>query len=179
MTTSDGLIDTSRAEITTRAPQLSMPSISERLTESREALRDDEVRISPQISNEPGEGVNRFLLCALVSKTARLVKARAERAGERLPMPAIIKSVLRSYQSAAKRSPGALAGSLLNPESLKKLLEDVMKEEIRRYGQEVVKTSQARLAQANKLGDEARIKTETEALERAVLSRKRLAAEFK
>lgn len=176
MTTVDNLIDTSKSEMTT--PQLSTLPISERLTESREALRDED-RIEPKISTEPGDGVNRFLLCSLVSRTAKLVKARAERAGERLPMPAIVKGVLHSYQSAAKRSPGILSGSSLNLESLKKLLEGVMKEEVRRYGQEEVRDKRERLAQANRLGDEARIKTETEALERALASRKRLAAEFK
>jgi hypothetical protein len=152
------------------APQLSAPSIGD--------ARSDEARIPQKISTEPIDGVNRFLLCSLVSRTAKLVKARAERAGERLPMPAIVKSVLHSYNSAAKRSPGILAGPTLNLEHLRSLLEEVMKEEVRRYAQEVVKNSRVRLAQANRVGDEARIKSETESLERALASSSRLNSEF-
>jgi len=167
------------AEMTPIPPRPSTLTIKDGATRGRESLWDDEGRMPPKVSVEPGDGVNRFLLCSLVSRTAKAVKARAERAGERLPMAAIVKSVLHSYSSAAKREPGVLAGSALDLERLGRLIENVMKEEVRRYAQEVVKDNRSRLAHANRLGDEVRIKTETEALERALASSRKLNTEFK
>lgn len=135
--------------------------------------------VPQMVSRKSGDEVNRFLLCSLVSKSAKRIKARIERQGERLPMSAIMKGVMRSYQQAAAEQPDLFAGPTINMASLANLVERIFKDEIKRHSQDIVRTNQARLVQANKLGDEERIKTETEALERALKSRNRFARELK
>jgi hypothetical protein len=174
----DHMVDENNAHNSTATSQLSAAAVAEPAIETREPIGSDGVRISLGVSTEPGEGVNRFLLCTLVSASAKHIKVRADRIGERLPMASIIKSVLRSYQSAAKLQPGLLTGSALNQAGLRSLIEQVMKEEIRHHAQARVAHNRARLTQASKLGDEVRIKAETEGLELAIASRNRLTTEF-
>jgi hypothetical protein len=135
--------------------------------------------VPQMVSRKSGDEVNRFLLCSLVSKSAKRIKARIERQGERLPMSAIMKGVMRSYQLAAAEQPDLFAGPTINRASLANLVEKIFKDEIKRHSQDIVRTNQARLVQANRIGDEERIKAETEALERALKSRNQIARELK
>jgi len=175
MTATDTIIADPDAE---RAASQVRLAAAEKAGKTQQSFWRDEARIPHTVSSRPGDGVNRFLLCTLVSKSAKQIKARAESAGERLPMAAIIKRVLYSYKEAAKEHPLLLSGPAINMASLRKLIDEIMREEIKRHAQEIIKNSQARLVQANRLGDEARIKSETEALERSLESRNRLSREF-
>lgn len=66
-------------------------------------------------SGQIGEHVNRFLLCTLVSRTAREIRAAAERNGERLSLLTITRDVLRSAlrgESVEQESPVTSASGL-------------------------------------------------------------------
>ncbi len=128
---------------------------------------------------EVGDQVNRFLLCALVSESAKRVKVGAEKIGESLPMTMIVRGVLRSYRLAAKDEYGPLAKPEPDIAGLRILNEKVLKDEVARHSLERVKNSETRLAHAKRLGDDTRIKVEKEGLERAVELRDRLTDQFR
>lgn len=123
---------------------------------------------------EVGDQVNRFLLCALVSESAKRVKIAAEKIGESLPMTMVVRGVLRSYRSAAKDEYGPLANPEPDIAGLRRLNEKVLKDEVARHSLDRVKNSETRLAHAKRLGDDTRIKVEKEGLERAIELRDRL-----
>lgn len=123
---------------------------------------------------EAGDEVNRFLLCSLVSQSAKRVKARAETEGEFLPMTMIVRGVLRAYRAAIKDQRGALAGFEADAVKLKSLNTAILKEELKRHRRERVETSKTRLDQANRSGDESKVRTEKDALDRAIAVRDRV-----
>lgn len=128
---------------------------------------------------EGGDQVNRFLLCALVTESAKRVKASAEKMGESLPMTMVVRGVLRSYRLAAKDKYGPLAEQEPDIAGLKSLNEKVLRDEVARHSRERVKNSETRLAHAKRLGDDTRIKVEKEGLEHAIELRERLANGFR
>ena len=166
---------------------LSVPDSIESLQDSNTAARlpatqarpGKEAANPPRIAREAGDEVNRFLLCALVSETAKHIKVRIGEANEHLPMTMIVRGVLQSYLRAAKEKHGPLAGPGLNMAGLRNLNDQVLKDEVSRHAQEKVLSSQARLAHAIRLGDEARIKAEEDALGRYLAVRDRLAGNLK
>jgi hypothetical protein len=90
---------------------------------------------------EVGDHVNRFLLCALVSESAKRIKTSAGKMGETLPMTMIVRGVLSSYLRAAKDKYGPLAGSELDIDGLRRLNAHVLSDEIARPSQERAKNS--------------------------------------
>lgn len=128
---------------------------------------------------DAGDQVNRFLLCTLVSESSKRIKASAERAGESMPLATIVRGVLRAYRVAAADKDGPLAGPDLDIVGLKRLNEKVLKGEIARHTREKVKNSEARLARAERLGDDSRIKAEKGELELAIEVRHRLAEVYR
>ena len=133
---------------------------------------------APRAQREVGDQVNRFLLCALVSESAKRVKAGAEKIGESLPMTMIVRGVLRSYRLAAKDEYGPLSKPEPDIAGLRSLNEKVLRDEVARHSLERVKNSETRLAHAKRLGDDTRIKVEKEELDRAVRLRDRLTDQF-
>lgn len=123
---------------------------------------------------EAGDQVNGFLLCTLVSESAKRIKISAERAGESLPMTMIVRAVLRSYRIAAKDKYGPLSDPELDIEGITLLNDKVLKDEIARHSRDRVKNSEMRLAHAEGVGDDARIKVEKDGLEHAIEARDRL-----
>jgi hypothetical protein len=123
---------------------------------------------------EAGDQVNGFLLCTLVSESAKRIKASAERSGESLPMTMIVRAVLRSYRIAAKDKHGPLSDPELDIAGLRLLNEKVLKDEIARHSRDRVKNSEMRLAHAEQVGDDGRIKAEKDGLEHAIELRDRL-----
>lgn len=123
---------------------------------------------------EAGDQVNGFLLCTLVSESAKRIKATAERSGESLPMTMIVRAVLRSYRIAAKDKHGPLSDPELDIAGLRLLNEKVLKDEIARHSRDRVKNSEMRLAHAEQVGDDGRIKAEKDGLEHAIELRDRL-----
>jgi uncharacterized membrane protein YccC len=96
-------------------------------------------------SAQVGEHVNRFLLCTLVSRTAREIRAAAERNGERLSLLTITRDVLRSAlrgESLGRESP-VTSASGLDPFD-----EDALIDEIGRQLQERISPGQANGAEA-------------------------------
>ncbi len=93
--------------------------------------------VRPQ--REIGDQINRFMLCVLISKSAKRLKARAENIGVSLPMSTITRSLQQAYQLAAKDENGPFAESKPNLAALMKLNEKVLKSEIIRQAQVVVK----------------------------------------
>ena len=128
---------------------------------------------------DSGDQVNRFLLCSLVSESSKRIKASAERAGESMPLAMIVRGVLHAYRVAAAEKGGPLAGPELDVPGLTKLNDRVLKGEIARHTKERVKNSEARLARAERLGDDSRIKAEKNELEAALEVRSRLAEVFR
>ncbi|MEK6301755.1 MAG: hypothetical protein AABO41_13675 [Acidobacteriota bacterium] len=123
---------------------------------------------------EAGDQVNGFLLCTLISESAKRIKMNAERAGESLPMTMIVRAVLRSYRIAAKDKYGPLSGPELDVAGITLLNDKVLKDEIARHTRDRVRNSEMRLAHAEGLGDDARIKVEKDGLEHAIAVRDRL-----
>lgn len=130
------------------------------------------------VQRESGDQVNRFLLCALVSESAKRIKTEAAQTGESLPMAAIVRGVLRAYRVAAKDQYGPLSQSTPDFAGLKGLNKKVLRDEITRHARDRVKTSEASLARARRFGDDAKIKAEADKLEHAIALRDRLAEEF-
>lgn len=128
---------------------------------------------------DSGDQVNRFLLCTLVSESSKRIKASAERAGESMPLAMIVRGVLRAYRVAASEKGGPLAGPELDVAGLSRLNDTVLKGEIARHTRERVKNSEARLARAERLGDDSRIKAEKSELELALEVRSRLAEVYR
>ena len=128
---------------------------------------------------DAGDQVNRFLLCTLVSESSKRIKASAERAGESMPLAMIVRGVLRAYRLAASEKDGPLAGPELDVTGVAKLNDTVLKGEIARHTKERVKNSEARLARAERLGDDSRIKAEKGELELALEVRSRLAEVYR
>jgi len=151
-------------------------SVVERASKKQaRAKRGEVTTTAPQ--REAGDQVNGFLLCTLVSESAKRIKASAERAGESLPMTMIVRGVLRSYRLAAKDRNGPLSEPELDMAGLRVLNEKVLKDEIARHTRDRVKNSEMRLAHAERLGDDARIKAEKDGLEHALELRDRLGKE--
>jgi len=119
------------------------------------------------------------LLCTLVSESSKRIKASAERAGESMPLAMIVRGVLRAYRVAAADKDGPLAGPELDISGLARLNDKVLKGEIARHRRERVKNSEARLARAERLGDDSRIRAEKGELELAIEVRSRLAEVYR
>jgi hypothetical protein len=66
------------------------------------------------VQREAGDHLNVFMLCTLVNKSAKQIKARAEMKGAFLPMTSVLRKVLSAYRLAAKDKNGPLATS--NPD---------------------------------------------------------------
>jgi hypothetical protein len=124
---------------------------------------------------ETGDEANRFLLCVLVSESAKRVKASAAKMGESLPMTMIVRALLRSCRREMQSGSRPLARPGLNLADLKGLSNGVLREEIARHSRDRVQNSEVRLARAEQLGDDTKIKTERDGLDRAIELRDRLA----
>lgn len=148
------------------------------LHKQTEALRS-QVREDLRIERQAGDHVNRFLLCTLVSESSRQIKASAEKAGASLLMTKIVRSVLRNYRLASIEDPGFLTGPSLDLSRVRQLNERILRDEIARQTGDTVTNSEARLARAVRLGDDARIKAEKDDLEYAVELRDRLAGKLR
>ena len=158
----------SKTDVSTRGRA---PKAGEKLALTRRSEAGEPTRSE----RDAGDQVNRFLLCTLVSESSKRIKASAERAGESMPLAMIVRGVLRAYRVAASDKEGPLSGPDLDISGLKRLNEKVLKGEIARHTRERVKNSEARLARAERLGDDTRIKAEKGELELAIEARTRLA----
>lgn len=147
--------------------------------EKQTAAGRGEAADTSRSERDAGDQVNRFLLCTLVSESSKRIKASAERAGESMPLAMIVRGVLRAYRVAAADKDGPLAGPELDISGLAKLNDKVLKGEIARHTRERVKNSEARLARAERLGDDSRIRAEKGELELAIEVRSRLAEVYR
>jgi hypothetical protein len=103
----------------------------------------------------------------------------AEKSGESLPMTMVVRGVLRAYRLAAKDKYGPLAEPDLDITGLMSLNEKVLRDEIARHSRDRVKNSETRLAHAERLGDDTRVKAEKDGLEHAIALRDRLTREYR
>ncbi len=129
----------------------------------------------PMALRESGDQVNRFLLCSLIAESAKQIKARANRAGEALPMATIVRGVMRAYRVAAKDKNGPLSQTDLDMPGLNRLNDKILKDENLSHSRARVKNGETRLAHAERIGDSMRIKSEQESLDRAIEQRNQLA----
>ncbi len=128
-------------------------SISARVSATRsEPLLVKVLGNSPE-RRESGDEVNRFLLCTLVNDASRHIKARAERAGDSLPMSAIVRGVLRSYRLAATDKDGPLADAVLDIAAIQRLNAKVLGSEMARHDRDRAKGSESKLARSERPGD--------------------------
>lgn len=88
---------------------------------------------------EIGDQVNSFMLCVLISKSAKRIKVRAENMGVSLPLSIITRSIQRAYQLAAKDENGPFVDSRPNLAKLMKLNDKILRDEIKRQTQIIVK----------------------------------------
>ncbi|HSO74079.1 MAG TPA: hypothetical protein VLU47_04515 [Blastocatellia bacterium] len=176
--TSNGavLVDNGNRQVAAKRSGLPSSAIGARKLKKQTSTRPEGTRPSVP-ERESGDQVNGFLLCTLVSESAKRIKASAERAGESLPMTMVVRAVLRSYRLAAKDKYGPLSNPELDIEGIALLNEKVLKDEIARHSRDRVKTSEMRLAHAEGLGDDSRIKAEKDGLEQAIEVRDRLGRE--
>lgn len=130
----------------------------------------------PMALRESGDQVNRFLLCSLIAESAKQIKARANKAGEALPMATIVRGVMRAYRLAAKDKNGPLSQTDLDMPGLNRLNDKILKDEILSHSRARVKNGETRLAHAERIGDSMRIKSEQESLDRAIEQRNQLAS---
>jgi hypothetical protein len=95
---------------------------------------------SDSASGQVGEHLNRFLLCTLVSRTARQIRDAAERNGERLSLLTVTREVLRSALrgESLEREPPVTPASGLDPFD-----EDALIDEIGRQLQERISPGRA------------------------------------
>ena len=117
---------------------------------------------------EPDGHVNRFLLCTLIKESAKLIKASAARIGEDLPMPMIVRGVLKAYRQAAEDPYGPLAAAEPDIAELRLLNKKILREELARYSRDKAKDSEARVTRTQRLGDVTRIRAEQDELERVI-----------
>jgi hypothetical protein len=131
-------------------------SITARVSSSRSGrLLVTDPGNSPE-RRESGDEVNRFLLCTLVNSASRRIKARAERAGDSLPMSAIVRGVLRSYRLAATDKDGPLADAVLDIDALQRLNAKVLGSEMARHDRDRAKGSESKIARTERPGDASR-----------------------
>ena len=104
-----------------------------------------------RFQREIGDHVNRFLLCALVSESAKHIKASAMKMGQPVPMTMIVRGVLTSYRLAATDKYGPLAGPDLNIDGLSSLNATILRNEIERHSREKVKESEMRASNEKRL----------------------------
>lgn len=145
------------------------------------ALKRQVGPLQTQITNIPhtrrhvGDQLNRFLFCRLVNESSRQIKRSAQKTGATLPMNMIVRGVLRSYRRAAIDECGPLAGPEFDIPGLRRLNDGILRSEIERHTRDSVENSASRLARAQRLGDDERIKVERDGLEHAIELRDRLA----
>ncbi|MEK6323959.1 MAG: hypothetical protein AABN33_20125 [Acidobacteriota bacterium] len=171
--------DDSNGGIAARRSDASSRARATRAGEKQALAARSEITETSRGERDAGDQVNRFLLCTLVSESSKRIKASAEKAGESMPLATIVRGVLRAYRVAAADKEGPLAGPELDIVGLKRLNEKVLKGEIARHTRERVKNSEARLARAERLGDDSRIKAEKGELELAIEVRHRLAEVYR
>ena len=131
-------------------------SIVARVSPSRSERLLVTVPGNPPERRESGDEVNRFLLCTLVNSASRRIKARAERAGDTLPMSAIVRGVLRSYRLAATDKDGPLADAVLDIDAIQRLNAKVLGSEMARHDRERAKGSEPKIARTERPGDASR-----------------------
>jgi len=151
---------------------------SSAIEEEAAVMLEPEVNTS-RAQREAGDQVNRYLFCAIVSQSAKLIKASAANAGETLPMTMIVRGVLRSYRQEAKNRYGALSEPELDFAGLRSLNEKVLRDEIARHSHDRVNNSERQLAHAKRSGDDTNIKANKDGLEHAIELRDRLARKFR
>jgi hypothetical protein len=79
------------------------------------------------IQREAGDHLNVFMLCTLVNKSAKQIKAGAEKRGAYLPMTSVLRKVLSAYRLAAKDKRGPLASSNPDVEGLADLNKQILR----------------------------------------------------
>jgi hypothetical protein len=94
-----------------------------------------------QIQRDMSNGVNRFLLCAVSSASAKRIKARAEKMGESLSMTMVVRAFLRSYRGAEQDGSVVLTESNPDSDNLRRLRDKVLKNEIARESSEKARST--------------------------------------
>ena len=89
-------------------------------------------------------------------------------------MTMVVRAVLRSYRIAARDKYGPLSSAELDVAGITLLNDKVLKDEIARHTRDRVRNSEIRLAHAENVGDDARIRVEKDGLEHAIAVRDRL-----
>ena len=105
---------------------------------------------------ETGDQVNGFMLCALVSQSAKRIKERAEKVGVSLPMSMITRSVLNAYLFAAKDHDGPFANAKPDLMMISELNGQVLQEVLARNSRDRVNNNKALDASPNRFGDDRR-----------------------
>jgi hypothetical protein len=106
-------------------------------SKSRKAVpSSDEPSDLNQLHRESGDQVNGFMLCALVSQSAKRIKVRAERVGASLPLSMITRSILNAYLLAAKEEDGPFTNAKPDLLKIRQVDEKVLQELLVRHSRD-------------------------------------------
>ena len=104
------LADFSNTVVKTKSRKEQLPTTAK----EQAAAASQETSQKAVVQRETGDHLNVFMLCTMVNKSAKQIKASAERKGAYLPMTHVLRRVLSAYRLAAKDKTGPLASS--NPD---------------------------------------------------------------
>ena len=173
------IADDGDSRVITKLSESSTDTVKARAGDRQDSIVFSQPNNSSRPDREAGDQVNRFLLCTLVSESAKRIKMSAEKSGASLPMTTVVRGVLQAYRLAARDKYGPLAEPDLDITGLMSLNEKVLRDEITRHSRDRVKNSETRLAHAERLGDDTRVKAERDGLEHAIALRDRLTKEYR
>lgn len=163
-TISDTDQNTAANQSSTAAPL----DLANKAADPKKKLRQETVR--PPETHVGGK-VNRFLLCSIVSQSARRLKASRSQSNESASVTMIGRRVLRSYLKAALDVDGPLADSVPDIARLGLLNKRIVEDEVLGQAQKRVEEMRGRQGESRRSGDEARIKHDQSGLTNAIAHR--------
>jgi len=141
-------------------------TLTETVEEPRKKERHEKIRLPEQ---NIGGKVNRFLLCSIVSQSARRLKST--QSGETASVTMVGRRVLKSYMKAAMEIGGPLADSVPDIARLGALNKRIVEDEVLCQAQKSVEEIRGRHGESRRSGDEARIKSDQSSLANAIAHR--------
>ena len=157
---------TSNAAVTTLAETGAEKVEKDRIAEPKKKERNEKIRLPEQ---NIGGRVNRFLLCSIVSQSARRLKST--QSSESASVTMVGRRVLKSYMKAAMEIGGPLADSVPDIARLGALNKKIVEDEVLGQAQNRVDEIRGRHGESRRSGDEARIKSDQNSLANAIAHR--------
>jgi len=142
--------------------------LTNKAADPKKKLRHETVRLP---ETHVGGRINRFLLCSIVSQSARRLKASRSQSNESASVTMIGRGVLRSYLKAALDVDGPLADSIPDIARLGLLNKRIVEDQVLGQAQKRVEEIRVRQGESRRSGDETRIKSDQSSLLNAIAYR--------